>query len=71
LLAPHTTIHSLSDAASDAAEYVQNHISVRRSRARVGVLQAILAAWPPDQQRIAAKGFRSWAETEGLLLGEK
>jgi hypothetical protein len=67
LLVPHTTIRTLSEAA----EYVQNHPKVRRPNARLGVLQAILAAWTPDQQRIAAKGFRSWAETEGLLLGEK
>jgi hypothetical protein len=67
LLVPHTTIRTLTEAA----EYVQNLTQVRRPSARLGVLQAILAAWAPDQQRIAAKGFRSWAETEGLLLAEK
>jgi hypothetical protein len=37
--------------------------------AAIAVVIAPIAA--ADQQRIAAKGFRSWAETEGLLLGEK
>jgi hypothetical protein len=67
LLVPHTSIHTLHEAA----EYVLNHTEVRRPQARLGVLRAILTACTPDQQRIAAKGFRSWAETEGLLLGEK
>jgi hypothetical protein len=67
LLAPHTTIHTLTEAA----EYLQNRTEVRRPHARLGVLRAILAAWTADQQRIAAKGFRSWAEAEGLFLGEK
>jgi hypothetical protein len=29
------------------------------------------AASTSDQQYYAAKGFRLWAEAEGLLLGEK
>jgi hypothetical protein len=67
LLVPHTTIRTLNEAA----EYVQNRTEVRRPQARLGVLRAILAACTADQQRIAAKGFRWWAEGEGLLLGEK
>jgi hypothetical protein len=67
LLVPHTTIRTLNEAA----EYVLSRTEVRRPQARLGVLRAILTAGTADQQRIAAKGFRSWAETEGLLLGEK
>jgi hypothetical protein len=67
LLAPNVTIRTLSEAA----EYVQTCTEVRRLHRRFGVLRAMSAASTSDQQRIAAKGFRLWAEAEGLLLGEK
>jgi hypothetical protein len=34
-------------------------------------MRSMSAASTSDQQRLSAKGFRLWAEAEGLLLGEK
>jgi hypothetical protein len=66
LLLPHVTVHSLSEAVA----YVRTCTDVRRPYMRAGILRAMLAASTADQQRLAGKGFRLWAETEGLLLGD-
>jgi len=38
--------------------------------AAISQRNALLFIGDPDQQRLAVKGFRLWAETEGLLLGD-
>jgi hypothetical protein len=66
-LVPRVIVHTLSDAAA----YVRTCPGVRRPIIRAGILRSMSAASTSDQQRFAAKGFRMWAEAEGLLLGEK
>jgi hypothetical protein len=63
LLVPHTTIHTLSEAAV----YIRNCTDVQQPRTRGSVLRIIASAAIPEQQRLAAKAFRFWAEAEGLL----
>ena len=65
-LAPRVTVHTLREAST----YAGTRLEVRRPFIQAGVLRSISAASTADQQRAAAKGFRLWAETEGLLLGE-
>jgi hypothetical protein len=67
LLVPHTTIHSLREAIL----YIRKCTDVQQRRTRDSVLRIIASAAIPEQQRLAAKTFRFWAEAEGLLLGEK
>jgi hypothetical protein len=62
-LVPRVTVHTLSDAAA----YVQSCPQVRRPFMRAGVLRSMLAATTSDQQCFAGKGFRLWADAEGLL----
>jgi hypothetical protein len=66
-LAPRVIVSTLSEASA----YLQACLEVRRPFTRAGVLRSMSAASTSDQQRFAAKGFRLWAEAEGLLLGEK
>jgi hypothetical protein len=63
-LVPRITVQTLSDASA----YVQSCHRVRRPFIQAGVLRAMQAAFTPDQQRCAAKGFRLWAQAEGFLL---
>jgi len=63
LLAPHPTIRTLSEAMA----YVRGCITVRRPHIRAGVLRALSAVSGDDQQRLAAKGFRLWVETEDFI----
>jgi hypothetical protein len=63
LLVPHTTIHTLCEAAV----YIRNCTDVRHPRTRESVLRIIASAAILEQQRLAAKAFRFWAEAEGLL----
>jgi hypothetical protein len=62
-LVPRVTVHTLREASA----YVQTCGQVRRPFTRAGVLRSMSAASTFDQQHFAAKGFRLWAETEGLL----
>jgi hypothetical protein len=63
LLAPDATIRTLSEAM----DYVRGCATVRRPHTQAGVLRALSAARSDDQQRLAAKGFRLWVETEGFI----
>jgi hypothetical protein len=65
-LLPNVIVHTLSEAVA----YIQTCTDVRRPYTRAGILRAMLAASTAEQQRLAGKGFRIWAETEGLLLGD-
>jgi hypothetical protein len=67
LLLPRVTVHTLSGAVV----YIQTCTDVRRPYTRAGILRAMLAASTAEQQRLAGKGFRLWAETEGLLVEER
>jgi hypothetical protein len=58
------TINSLSQAIL----YIRNCTDVQHPRTRDSVLRIIASAAIPEQQRLAAKTFRFWAEAEGLLL---
>jgi hypothetical protein len=66
-LVPRVTVQTLSEASA----YVLTCAKARRPFTQAGVLRAMSAASTSDQQYYAAKGFRLWAEAEGLLLGEK
>jgi hypothetical protein len=66
-LVPRVTVHTLSEASA----YVLTLPNVRRPFTQAIVMRSMSAASTSDQQRLAAKGFRLWAEAEGLLLGEK
>jgi len=63
VLAPRATIRTLSEAM----DYVRGCTTVRRPHIQAGVLRALSAAASDDQQRLAAKGFRLWVETEGFI----
>jgi hypothetical protein len=64
-LAPFSTIRTLSEASAYARTCLH---PVRRPYTRAGVLRSMSAASTSDEQRFAAKGFRLWAEAEGLVL---
>jgi hypothetical protein len=49
--------------------YIQMRVEVRRPFTAAAVLRSMSKAFTSDQQGNAAKGFRLWAEAEGVLLG--
>ena len=65
-LEPRVVVQTLAEATA----YARTRLSVRRPFIKAGVLRSMSAASTSDQQLAAAKGFRLWASTEGLLLGD-
>ena len=65
-LAPRATVNTLSEASA----YIQMRVEVRRPFTAAAVVRSMSKAFTSDQQGHAARGFRLWAEAEGLLLGE-
>jgi hypothetical protein len=67
-LVPRVTVRTLGDAV----DYVRTCPGVvRRPFIQSAVQRLLLKAITVDQQLSSAKGFRLWAEAEGLLLGEE
>ncbi len=66
-LVPLVTVRTLGEASA----YARTCPRVRRPFTQASVLRALSTASTTDEQCLAAKGFRLWAEAEGLLLNEK
>jgi hypothetical protein len=66
-LEPRVVVQTLREASG----YARTRLSVRRPFIMAGVLRSMSAALTADQQHAAAKGFRLWAEAEGLVLGDQ